>query len=210
MTLCECGCGAETKIASTTKNGLIRGKSYNRFLRGHRYHENSGSTKDMIGKKFGMLTVLRVAPVESCVVVKCDCGKEAISRGFNIRIGHKKSCGCAKRTGEDADFQRIWGSYKYGAKRRGLEISLTREEAKRIMYDSCYYCGIQNSYGIKTLKGTYSHKHNGIDRINNTKGYTVENSRPCCFRCNQAKSSMTEKEFFDWIKSVYEVHRGSF
>jgi 5-methylcytosine-specific restriction endonuclease McrA len=67
-------------------------------------------------------------------------------------------------------------------------------------------CGAETKLASTTKNGLV----HGIDRVDNTKGYTIENSRPCCFRCNQAKSSMTEQEFFDWIKAVYEVHRDSF
>lgn len=30
----------------------------------------------------------------------------------------------------------------------------------------------------------------GLDRINNDYGYTVQNSAPCCWDCNNRKNSM--------------------
>ena len=61
---------------------------------------------DMIGRRFGKLTVLEcVEPVVSssgrsdvkyrCL---CDCGKEVIVRGSSLRTGHTASCGCSRRT----------------------------------------------------------------------------------------------------------------
>lgn len=43
-------------------------------------------------------------------------------------------------------------------------------------------------------------KCNGIDRVDSSKGYTVENSVACCKYCNTAKNTMTESEFYTWTK----------
>ena len=39
-------------------------------------------------------------------------------------------------------------------------------------------------------------KCNGVDRVDNTKGYSVDNSVPCCKFCNTAKHTMSEGDFF--------------
>jgi hypothetical protein len=56
---------------------------------------------DMMGQRFGRLTVLEIAARAQrktnphtkwkCV---CDCGKEVIVIGKDLRVGHTKSCGC--------------------------------------------------------------------------------------------------------------------
>jgi len=46
--------------------------------------------------------------------------------------------------------------------------------------------------------------HNGIDRVDPTKGYTPENTVSCCSRCNYAKHEMTLSEYRDWLKKSYE------
>jgi hypothetical protein len=43
--------------------------------------------------------------------------------------------------------------------------------------ESCYLCGKEENE---------THK-NGIDRFDNTKGYTEENIRSCCVSCNYMK-----------------------
>ena len=35
-------------------------------------------------------------------------------------------------------------------------------------------------------------------------GYTFDNVAPCCSKCNFAKHSMQEIEFFEWVQKVYE------
>ena len=47
-------------------------------------------------------------------------------------------------------------------------------------------------------------KINGLDRVDSSKGYTIDNVVPCCAICNTAKNKMTQKEFKEWIKTVYE------
>ena len=47
-------------------------------------------------------------------------------------------------------------------------------------------------------------KINGIDRIDSNKGYSFDNVVACCKYCNGAKNTMTQEEFKEWIKRVYE------
>lgn len=52
---------------------------------------------EMVGRRFGRLTVLRQAENHKDRVrwlCLCDCGKEHISYGTLMRSGHSKSCGC--------------------------------------------------------------------------------------------------------------------
>lgn len=55
--------------------------------------------KDMIGKKFGMLTVLKEIEERNsrglvCYLCKCDCGNEVAVCGRDMTRGHTHSCGC--------------------------------------------------------------------------------------------------------------------
>lgn len=53
---------------------------------------------EMIGKRFGMATVIERAGSnrqnEACWKCICDCGNTFITRGSNLRTGNTKSCGC--------------------------------------------------------------------------------------------------------------------
>lgn len=53
---------------------------------------------DLTKQKFGRLVVLRTDGsdkwYDSFWLCKCDCGKEAVVRGGNLRNGHTQSCGC--------------------------------------------------------------------------------------------------------------------
>ena len=46
--------------------------------------------------------------------------------------------------------------------------------------------------------------HNGIDRVDSTMGYAIDNCVPCCKTCNIAKHTMTTIEFAGWINRAYQ------
>jgi len=71
----------------------------------------------------------------------------------------------------------------------------------------CFYCGVEPSYTRKRkYLGGKDVIFNGIDRVNNNKGYVKGNCVTACFKCNQAKHSMSKDEFLEWIKKVYEFN----
>lgn len=43
----------------------------------------------------------------------------------------------------------------------------------------------------------------GLDRIDSTKGYTMDNLVSCCETCNRAKRHMSLAEFREWKNSLY-------
>ena len=66
---------------------------------------------------------------------------------------------------------------------RNKEFELTIKQYWDIKQNPCYYCGNQHNIGI--------------DRLDNTKGYTVENSVPCCYMCNMMKNTMSEDQLIN-------------
>lgn len=58
-----------------------------------------------------------------------------------------------------------------------LEFKLTKEEYYKIISNVCFYCSFSlNDYGL------------AMDRIDNSKGYTIDNVVPCCTECNIARN----------------------
>jgi len=80
-------------------------------------------------------------------------------------------------------FSRAWFrirfcGLKHSAKVRNRKFELTFEEFCHIrIYENekCFYC--------RTIRGPFS-----IDRLDNTKGYSVSNCVLACWRCNKLKS----------------------
>lgn len=82
-----------------------------------------------------------------------------------------------------------WKAYAQGASKRGLTWELSKEDFKSLWQSPCSYCGDE----IKTI---------GIDRVDSSQGYTVENTVPCCKVCNQMKSNYSEKMFLAHVTKV--------
>ena len=75
-------------------------------------------------------------------------------------------------------------SVKGNAKRRSYCFELSLEQYQSIIEQPCSYCGEHE-------------KRIGVDRMDNTKGYTPENSTPCCTTCNMMKKAMTVSDFLE-------------
>lgn len=115
---------------------------------------------------------------------------------------------------EYTKFNGVYTDYKHKALVRTTvnEFSLTKEDAYKMFSANCHYCNLppSNVY-LNKRSGLPETKYSGIDRVDSSKGYTVENTVPCCKQCNYAKLTMTEQEFYDWVKRVYlfKVQRSS-
>lgn len=55
----------------------------------------------------------------------------------------------------------------------------------------CYYCGDVKNY-------------NGIDRVDSSKGYILNNCVPCCEICNKMKLNYTVDSWILHMKKVIE------
>lgn len=178
------------------------------------------SLEDLTGKIFYKLTVLGFSGKykeygsrkqrHRLWLCKCECGKEKLIPTNQLNNGKHKSCGCfllqyrsinARKPNQQAAKTQIYCAYRSGAKRRNIEFNLDKEDFEKLISQKCVYCNIEPQTTIKKISGSYS--YNGIDRVDNSKGYTLDNVVTCCETCNRAKLQMSKEEFLDWIKRVY-------
>jgi hypothetical protein len=174
-------------------------------------------TKIKMGDKFGRLTILRWIGYQNShktYEVRCECGTIKTVTGTHMVQGYIKSCGClhfemrSKAPGF-AGYSKIFTQYKANARNRKLSFKLTFKKFIEIISQNCYYCGqkpqkkyhylsedgvIQNGVTAKAVDRAWIYI-NGVDRMDNTKGYTQQNSGPCCFECNRAKMDRSSEEF---------------
>jgi hypothetical protein len=74
--------------------------------------------------------------------------------------------------------------------------NIPKEIAYCLITSPCAYCGeIPNEL-------------NGLDRIDNNKGYTIDNVVPCCKNCNWAKNDLSINEFKKHIEKIYHYSKG--
>ena len=168
--------------------------------------------KDITGQRFGKLTVIGRYTGERFTkggaaywVCKCDCGKEHIVSGSNVRRGNVRSCGCvfvdiARKMGKANK-----GGWNGGGRPAGTGERLYNKE--RRLYNVCVgmrercnckdwpqykdyggrgitVCEEWNSFET-FMKWAYANGYDKnakrgectIDRIDNDKGYSPDNCR---------------------------------
>lgn len=185
---------------------------------------------DLIGMRYSMLMVVEKLPSKvygdkskyhkkRMWLCKCDCGNMTEANTGSLTCDKKKSCGCLTSTKsaensiksrykiakQDAGYRSVYSSYKLNAKSRGFDFNIDFDYAVSIMKSDCHYCGIEpsNTY----MKSYYNAAYNGIDRVDNTKGYEMDNVVSCCKMCNIAKNNNTEEDFLNWNKRLYNYQQ---
>ena len=131
------------------------------------------------------------------------CGSQKLKTGCSYRAcrehdrtpEHKETSRIYKQKPENKERERIrqqlpdqrLKQYKRRAKQNGLCWEIDNEFAG-LLKQPCHYCGATHSIGV--------------DRVDNSKGYTKENSVPCCKPINMMKGTLSKNEFFQLCKEV--------
>lgn len=182
---------------------------------------------DLKNKRIGKLIITGQLPVKSTKAqiwkCLCDCGKTINLTNRQLTNHGWKSCGCLK-----SENQRKIGSRRAletpiralqntayrmlckNAKVRKIKVTLTFNKFLNLVLQNCIYCNSSPRNHIKPCKKNTNPVYtdlkfwyNGLDRVNNAKGYTATNCVPCCILCNRAKSDMALEEFKNWIRQAY-------
>ena len=129
------------------------------------------------------------------VCTKCH-KKMAVSLFMKGQGYYKSTCKACELQYSRTSPKKIFSSYKCSAKTRKGEaasFSLTFEQFMTFWQKSCFYC----HDGLSTI---------GLDRIDNSKGYSVDNIVACCRQCNFMKCSLGLKAFIDKCHKIVENH----
>lgn len=112
----------------------------------------------------------------------------------------------APHVGERYAYKRV----KSDAVRAGREFSLPFEWFIHAIHAPCHYCGSVDANSINVASkrpGEYiiqDFRYNGLDRIDNERGYVIQNCVPCCAICNRAKNSLPYDVFNKWIDNLIQ------
>lgn len=180
---CRCDCGNTIKVSTAH---LRSGHTVSCGCKGRESLKHE--INDLVGKKFGRLTVVEQAPYRTYGRVRwkcvCDCGNHIEVDGCHLTSGHTKSCGCLR---SELSIQR--STTHGGSNTKLYKVFLTMiarcENPNNKAY--CHYGGV----GIKVCDKwrhdfsefrEWSIKHGytdglTIDRIDNSKGYSPDNCR---------------------------------
>lgn len=183
---------------------------------------------DLSGTRQGKLKILRflhyvdnlkTTASKAYYEVQCDCGTKKITWVYK----RLQSCGClrlemagpaiAKRNAERSKYGKdrfardIMRSYLHRAKKKGIPFELDFKVFKWLILQDCTFCGSEPKSFLRYKRNVHledapPYYYNGIDRLDNSKGYTMRNCLPCCEICNKAKRDMSISDFQDWLANL--------
>lgn len=182
------------------------------------------------GQKYGHLTLLSYsrpggAQVGAYWLTKCDCGevKEVIAK--DIVKGRIKTCGKCQYhrdliqkgtdesrkksmayrkspSGMEIGHRHLYKTYCENAAHRGYSWNLSQEDFLKLTKGNCHYCNTPPSKEFKRQGRRYYILYNGIDRVDNSLGYTLQNCVSCCTDCRRMKGTYSVQKFRDLCMKV--------
>lgn len=182
--------------------------------------------KDFTNQKSGFLTALYAKRVKASEksrnvyewrwVCRCDCGniKEISSQSFS----KTKSCGCKysyfQKSGrknvqwkgyEDISLS-LWARWKHRAKKANCEFSIKIEDVWDTYIKQnkkCALTGINIDFGNMNIRYEDRKCTASLDRIDSSRGYSIDNIQLVHKSMNFIKSNFNEKSFYHMCKAVY-------
>lgn len=167
-----------------------------------------------------MLTVLSAYKEKNKTLYSClcECGVVKSVRSDHLLSKETVSCGCVRlKPPGVAALTKLYGEYRAAARGRKLEFRISIEEFGQIVQKACYFCnrpprdfnpyinsdGTYNDKRLRLSTVTRSYiKASGIDRLDNARGYLLDNCVACCAKCNHSKRNYTAEEFVEHCLAV--------
>lgn len=174
---------------------------------------------DLAGRRFVRLVVLHRVPSKdghSRWLCKCDCGKTTEVASTNLVRQHVKSCGCLRIESRwphhsllpgVASRNSLYHTMQYQAKLRNHVWEIPKDAFITLTQQPCHYCGILPKQVFKREVYNGNCLYNGLDRVDSSKGYTLDNVVPCCGTCNKGKLAQTKEEFLSWVNRINDWQR---
>lgn len=184
--------------------------------------------KSEIGKRYGKLVVIEsdVSTIRGLAVWKCrcDCTNEVSVRGFDLRQGRRKSCGCLQHRNKRGSASPLWSGYKdisgafwhrlcHNAKTRNLEMTISKESVWELYEKQnrkCALSGIDITFDPSDLNAKIKGSQTAsVDRLDNSKGYVDGNVQLVHKDVNFMRQAMSVNEFVMWCRRISNNHEPS-
>jgi len=86
--------------------------------------------------------------------------------------------------------------YERRSKKRKFAFTITLAQFEGFIKQKCNYCGLLNI-------------RNGLDRVDSSKGYTIDNVVPCCPLCNTMKLDKTREQFLEQCQRILDYTKSA-
>lgn len=121
-------------------------------------------------------------------VARCyDC------RGIDLRL-----------VNEETTYKFFFNYLKSSSYGKDRSDDLTLEDFKKIASMPCHYCGVEPEYRRGKYEWNPMVKIHGLDRVDSSGSYTINNVVACCKWCNVAKLDRSVEDFISWAKRLVE------
>ena len=174
---------------------------------------------DIINKKFNKLTVIeydhpkleinkRTKYYYKC---KCDCGNICLVEKSLLMKNETKSCGCLNNricsdrpgfTGYKNINGKFWGTIKKNASKRNLSFNITIEQAWQKFEEQNNKCALSGVPITLIYKKTHKERTASLDRIDNSKGYEIDNIQWVHKNINKMRLDLSIDRFIELCKLI--------
>lgn len=86
-------------------------------------------------------------------------------------------------------FKTLLANYKIKAKKSGRTWALSDEQFFSLTKGNCHYCDLAPTQKVWMKNPALTYTYNGVDRTDNSKGYSSGNCVSCCGACNSLKGA---------------------
>lgn len=168
---------------------------------------------DHTGNKYGHLEMLMPLPPtnphKTLWLAKCDCGNQVEICARQARAGRIKTCGKCEHhrrltssrnaSKSHKEWVRIlFSRYLRESVRRQVPWDLTPDQFTKIIKNSCTLCGEMPANRVQGSRQRYT----PILLVERARGYTEENSIPCCLQCRQVVGQLNLARFLDIVTKI--------
>ena len=101
-----------------------------------------------------------------------------------------------------AAFNALLYQLKRHANKRGIAWDMTSKQVQHITKLDCAYCGSPPAQSKNHPHYNGEYVYNGMDRVDNGEGYTLDNVVSCCGVCNRMKGTMAADDFVAHIEKI--------
>lgn len=174
-----------------------------------------------LGQQVGDFTIASYNEEKGTYTLQCKCGNTSegdsthvtrkisnlLSDGFTacMECYHKYKAELKLNQEQQAllyTHKDVYREYVKKSKERGIEFTLSLEEAAPLFKSNCYYCG--NAPSNKRTRDTgITAYYQGLDRVDNSVGYILSNVVPCCKYCNAFKLDRSKEIFLKHVEQIY-------
>lgn len=120
-----------------------------------------------------------------------ECSKEKQKTNRNTEVGFWRA---------------LWNNLNNNAKRRNLEIKITKEDLIELYKKQQGLCSVTN-IPMQFTAGTQTNKNQfgvSVDRVDSTQGYEINNIRLVCSHVNIMKMNLTDQQLMFWCKAILQ------